>query len=367
MNMSLKILAIIALLPLLLMGCDHDQNVVEEPQLRPVRYVVVKDAELASNRTMSGISQAGQEARLSFKVGGTLNQLNVHVGDQLQAGQVIATLDRALYELEVQKARAVLSQAEAGARNAKASYARARALYENRNASRNELDARRASSDSAVAQVKSARKTLEISLLNLSYSQLKATDSCHVSAVNVEVNENIHAGQDIVKVTCGNEAEVLIDVAESMIANIKKGMKVDVRFSAFAQEHFSGEVSEVGIASESGTTFAVTVHLQHRPTDFRSGLAADVSFEFPPHKQANDHPVFMLPALSVSQDDEGSFVFVVEDGGEADVGIIRRRAVSIGSLTQQGMEIYEGLVAGEKVVTAGISVIYDGLRVRATR
>jgi len=366
MNMTLKALAIITLIPLLLTGCDHDQSVIEAEQLRPVRYVVVEDAELASKRTMSGISQAGQEARLSFKVGGTLNKLNVRVGDQLKAGQVIATLDRALYELEVQRARAVLSQAQAGARNAKASYARTRALYENSNASRNDLDAKRATSDSAKAQVKSANKTLEISLLNLSYSRLKATSSCRVSAVNAEVNENIHAGQDIVKVTCGNEAEVLIDVAESMIANIKKGMKADVRFSAFAQQSFSGEVSEVGIASESSTTFAVTVRLQHRPADFRSGLAADVSFQFPPHKQIDDQPAFMLPALSVSQDDEGSFVFVVERGAEAGVGIIRRRAVTIGSLTQQGMEVYAGLQVGEKVVTAGISVIHDGFKVRAT-
>lgn len=366
MNVNIKTLVMSILLPLLLIGCGNDQAVTQQEQLRPVRYVLVEGGDIANKHTMSGISQAGQEARLSFKVGGTVNRLNAKVGDQLKAGQVIASLDRALYELEVQKAHAVLAQAEAGARNAKASYSRTRALYENRNASRNDFDATRAASDSARAQVKSAKKTLEISRLNLSYTRLKATSACLVSAVNAEVNENIHAGQDIVKVTCGNEAEVLINVAESMIAHLKKGMKADVRFSAFAQDSFTGEVSEVGIASESGTTFAVTVRLQQRPIDFRSGLAADVSFQFQQAKRVGGKPVFMLPALSVNQDDEGSFVFVVEGSAEVGVGVIRRRGVSIGLLTQQGIEVYEGLVAGEKVVTAGVSVIHDGFRVKAT-
>ena len=44
---------------------------------------------------------------------------------------------------------------------------------------------------------------------------------------------------------------------------------------------------------------------------------------------------------------------------------MRRRDVSLGELTQSGIEIAEGLAVGDRVITAGISVIREGQRVLA--
>ena len=59
----------------------------------------------------------------------------------------------------------------------------------------------------------------------------------------------------------------------------------------------------------------------------------------------------------------GSFVYILESTDDG-FGTVRRRAVEVGELTDRGIVIEDGLEDGELVVTAGVSRINDGLRVR---
>jgi multidrug efflux pump subunit AcrA (membrane-fusion protein) len=56
-------------------------------------------------------------------------------------------------------------------------------------------------------------------------------------------------------------------------------------------------------------------------------------------------------------------VFVAELAEIDDEAIVRRRAVTLGELSQFGIEVIAGLSVGDRVVTAGVSVIRDGQRV----
>jgi multidrug efflux pump subunit AcrA (membrane-fusion protein) len=67
--------------------------------IRPVRYETVIMYGGEQTRTFSGVSKSGIETNLSFKVGGTLRRLNVEVGDQVRAGELIAVLDATDYNL----------------------------------------------------------------------------------------------------------------------------------------------------------------------------------------------------------------------------------------------------------------------------
>ena len=71
----------------------------------------------------------------------------------------------------------------------------------------------------------------------------------------------------------------------------------------------------------------------------------------------------MLPVTAVIRDPSGTFVYVAEPEGDGEEAVVRRRPVTLGELTQSGIEITEGLSTGDRVITAGISVIRDGQRV----
>ncbi len=353
------------LLSVLLSSCS-DESIVAETPLRSVRFVEIHHAENGVHRTFSGIAKASLEAELSFKVSGTVDSLPVEVGDQLQAGQLIARLDASQFQLEVQQSQAALAQANASLRNALANFERAKRLYENNNASRNDLDSARAGAESEQALVKVAEKALQLTRLKLSYTQLKSNKACNVAEVSVSNNENVSSGQSIVMVTCGDQLDIEISVAESYIALIKRGMTARVRFSALPGQLFNGLVTEVGVASTAGgSTFPVSVRLSDTPKGLRSGLAAEVTFEFVRNTAAIASSIFVPPA-AVTEDSDGTFVYLVQATDNQAEGIIQRRQVDVGELSADGLEIRNGLQTGEKLVTAGVTVVHDGLRVLLT-
>lgn len=350
------------LLSLVLSACgEGDENTrAAETPLRTVRYQIITPIEAGTLRTFSGLAKAGQESNLSFRVGGALQSLPVEVGDQLSPGQLIAELDPSQYQLEAQQAVANLSQTQATLRNAQSNFERVKGLYENNNVSRNDLDSARATAESGEAQVSAARKALELARLNVSYTKLKASESCGVADIQAEVNENLSAGQTLVLVSCGDRLEVELAIPESMIALIKRGMNASVTFSAIPDKKFTAKVTEVSIASNSGSTYSVTVALTDKTTDVRSGLAAQVSFAF---EMALGEQQFIVPAVAVGEDVSGRYVYLVEDTNTPGVGLIRKKNVSIGELEVNGLGIIDGVIEGDKVVIAGVNVIRDGLKV----
>lgn len=354
------VLAVLALWVMLLLPACEREEPQQEPIIRPVRTYQVFSAGGTRVRTFSGAAQAGLESRLSFRVPGTVQGLNVKVGEHVRAGAVIAELDPTDYRLQEEETEASLERARADLRNAEAKYARVRALYENRNASRDDLDAARAGAESARAQVDSIRKRLELARSQLRYTSLKAAMDGAIAEVRVEVNENVQAGQTVVLLTSGARPEVEVAVPEILIARVEEGSKVSVTFDAIPGRTFSAVVTEVGVVTGMSTTYPVTVRLEKDEPGVRPGMAAEVAFRF---ESQDDRERYLLPPVAVGEDLEGRYVFVVEPD-ESGFGTTHRRSVTVGELREEGIEILEGVSDGDLVVVAGISKITDGQKVR---
>jgi len=346
---------------LLLTGCGESEETAEE-RLRPVRYLTVGDASVFRDRSFSGTSKSGRESRLSFKVSGTITNAPVQIGQRLNAGELIAEIDPASYVLQAQQAQASLVEAQANDRRAAANYERTKGLYANDNASLNDLESARAQAESARAVVASASKALEIARLNASYTRLTADQDCSIASLDVEVNENVSSGQQVAVVSCGDEFEVNLDLPESLIGSVDETTPVSVRFGAIEDKIFSGVISEVAVASTAGSAaFPVVIKIEGSHPSLRSGLAADVTFQFDSAPEQGGSVV--LPVTAVINDPNGTFVFLVTPSEVPGEAIVGRRAVKLGELSQSGIEIVDGLEVGDGVITAGISVIREGQRV----
>jgi RND family efflux transporter MFP subunit len=317
-------------------------------------------------RSFSGSARSGTESRLSFRVGGSIVELPVRVGDSVSAGQLIARLDAEDYRLAMREAEAGLAQARAQAQNAESNYERVRDLYEADNASRADLDAALASFQSSEATVRAADQRVQLARQQLSYTRLTAPTAGAVAAVAVEVNENVRAGQVVVYLNSGTDLEVEVGVPEVLISQVAEGDMTEVTFDALPDRTFQATVSEVAVATTgTATTYPVTVVLADADPNLRSGMAAEVAFRF---ESGEGRELFIVPSIAVGEDRDGRFVYVVEPeegaGAESGVGVVRRRPVRVGEMTMLGIEILEGLADGEYVVVAGVSRIEDGLRVQ---
>lgn len=345
---------------LILSSCGSD-NLAQKEVLRPVRYQQVFTTGGVRERSFSGVAKAALESNLSFKVDGTIEEVRVKIGDTIVAGSLIARIAPQDYELQVQETEASLASARAEERNAKAHYERVRGLYENKNASKTDLDQARAAAESSEAKVRSYEKRLEMAKLQLSYTRLIAPVSGAIANVMVELNENVSAGKNVAVLTSGSIPEVEVGVPEILISQIREGDPVKIFCDALPDKALGGRVIEVGVASTGiVTTFPVTVALNRPDPEVRPGMAAEVSFQF---KSTDTREIFLVPPAAVGEDRTGRFVFVVNQSEEPNIGTAERRPVVTGELTSDGLEVLQGLLDGDMLVTAGVSKIVDGQKV----
>lgn len=345
-------------------SCGSEKKITE-PVIRPVRTIIIGGVTNKRLRTFSGVIKSGQEAKLSFKVAGTVRKIFVKVGQKVKAGTLLAQLDSKDYQLQVQQVKAGLDQARAQVINTKSSYERVRGLYENRNASKSQLDAARAGYESGKASVRSLEKQLEITKLKVSYTKLRAPVDGSIAGLNMEINENVGGGIPVILLTSGKKMEVLLSIPESLISKVKEGEKATIKVDAIPNKLFNGIIKEVGVSSTNvGSAFPVTVQIIDGSQKLRSGMSAEVSFAFTVDvKKA----AFIVPSFAVGEDREGRYVFtvkIIDSESDTPLGIVERNNVTIGDITDEGLEIHTGLKEGDCVVTAGISRIKPGQKVK---
>lgn len=352
------ILILSIVIALILISCGEDEQV--EEKIRPVRYEEVTTGGGGSLRVFSGTAKTGIESKLSFKVGGTVKDVNVKVGDLVKKGTILVELDETDYRVKLAEAEARLKQAESLALNSKNNYERIKTLYETNSVSKSDLDGARAQYESAVANVEGMQSALEYAQLQLEYTKLLAPVDGSIAVCNSEMNENVQPGQVVAILIVGNNMEIELGIPENVINQIKKEMNVSINFPSL-NNSFSGIVSEVSPSIDvNSSTYPISIKILNPSVNVKSGMAANVTFSF---EGSTSGEQLIVPVAAVGEDSDGRFVFLVEPNDE-NIAIIKKQRVEIGELTSAGFEVINGLSLNQKVATAGLQSLLDGQRVR---
>jgi RND family efflux transporter MFP subunit len=351
---------LVASLAILAFACLSEET-IEEPLVRPVLVHPVAPASAVQERKFPGRARAGTEATLSFKVAGQIREVFVDVGERVRQGQPIAALDDADLKLELRQAEAGYAEASARDQKARAEYERTKILHENEAASDNQLDAGRTSALSARANLQAQAQAVALSKAHLGYAELSAPADGLIASVSVNTNENVRVGDPVVTLNSGGRPEVAFTVPESLIGAIQRGQPATARFTTLPNAVFPAEIVEIGVGS-GRTAFPVTARLLDSNDKIRSGMVGEVSVHFARGTDEGDAPL-VVPAFSVAEDSAGRFVYVAVPSSE-DLAAIERREVTTGALSVDGLEIGEGLEAGDRVVIAGLRFVEPGMTVR---
>jgi RND family efflux transporter MFP subunit len=357
-KLHITCIVITILFSLLFIACGEEETT--EEIIRPIRYMQITTGEGGSLRVFTGTAKTGIESKLSFKVAGTIKNINVKVGNFVNKGDVIAELDDTDYKIKVQEAEAGLKEAESQELNAKNIYNRAKSLYETNSIAKSELDAARAQFESTKASVERMRSSLQYARLQLSYTRLLAPVRGSIAVSNSEINENVQIGETIAILIVGSDMEIALGIPENVINRIKTGMIVSITFPSL-NKIFSGVVSEVSPSIDvNSSTYPVSIKILSPTNNVKSGMAANVSFIF---EEGSSKGAIVVPIAAVGEDGDGRFVFLVEpDSGN--IATIKKHHIQIGQLTSEGFEVISGLSLNQKVATAGLQSLVDGQKVR---
>lgn len=235
----------------------------------------------ASDRLASSVVKASavvvpaQETRLSFVISGLVENVNVEVGDQVQAEQQLVMLDTSELKYDVIEMESALASAEIDAHlqrqfRRKFNFDTFNFYYESSPGEKIQI------ADFKVAQLEFA---LEAAKGSLDQAILTAPLESTIVAVNVSTGEFVSPGQVVIELArLDNLLIETTDLSELNIAAVKSGQSAIVYIEALDEE-FSGEVTAISPISNTiggDVVFKVTIQLDDQPADLLWGMSADV-------------------------------------------------------------------------------------------
>jgi RND family efflux transporter MFP subunit len=301
------------------------------------------------------IVRAENETDLSFKVGGILDLIGSapgkdwDEGTRVKAGTVLASLKQSDFTN-------ALSSAQADAELTTKVRDRFRRLRNSDAISQQEMDVTEAKWLTAQALLAQAKQ-------NTNDSQLRASIDGVVLARYVNSGVTVGAGQRVLRFADTRTMSVELGVPDRLVKYFSPGKEFAVEISALeGRPPFPGHVSEVGVAAnQESRLFRIVIKVPNPEGVIRSGMTATVRVgdlaRFDPG--AVRVPLSALVTFSPAAQGDGNApsrmaVFVV-NGGKA-----VRRPVQTGDILNSSIIVNDGLKAGEEVVTAGASFLFDG-------
>ena len=349
---------------LFLIGCEESGPPEAVEIIRPVRTLQIHDANDLQNRYFIGTARAAREVSLGFAVSGTLTGISVAIGDEVKKGQVVATLDPATYQAEVDRLSADLESAVATYENARDQTKRQRTLFEKGHVSQAALDRFIANERSTKAAIASVQGALDKATLNLSYTQLAAPFDGIVVARYVENFEEIRAQSQVLRVLDGEHIEMVIDVPERYIGLVKHVTDVTASFDAVGDMNIPAQVTEIGTeASATTRTFPVTLRMaQPEGAKVLPGMTGRARGRVPDNLSPFSSIVVPPAAVFVPDGKTEPHVWIVDPQSST----VTARPIEVGEPRNQGLGVSSGLKAGDIIVTAGANSLREGQKVALT-
>lgn len=352
---------IFALVGFMLVGCEQAEKTVAEP-IRPVRTAKVLLAPKASKLRFAGITQAVDTFAISFRVPGNIIEFAAQVGTPLQQGELIARLDNNDYVTKLGQKKSSLSREQVNASNAKSRFIRVEKLFKKDIVSAVDFENTQAEYLMSKEKVSLAKSEVALAQEQLNYSELRVTnDECTVTESLASEKENVTAGEVVAILSCGHLVEVLATVSESAVGRLTVGQEVAITFNnSFKDKVFSAKIREIGVNSAVSSAYSVTAVINEPSNLLRSGMAAEliITRQF----NVSDEQVW-VPMVAVGEENNNKFVFVYQPSDQQ-TGLIKKVVIKTNRHVKGMIEVTQGLTSNQQVVTAGLSQISDGLKVK---
>jgi membrane fusion protein, multidrug efflux system len=294
---------------------------------------------------VQGAVDASESVDIRPIMAGKVAKVNVRVGDNVQAGQVLAEIDHNVY---TQQLLGLQPQVDL----AIDLYNRQKRLWDQKIGSEVQLLQAKTQKESLEKQVASLKETIEMSII-------KSPISGTVDMVDIKIGELASAAtpNPAFRVVNLSGMKVKAKVSESYAAKVKKGASVMLHFPDLNKDVVSTISFVERVIDPMTRSFTTEASLSSAEGDFHPNMVAVlriIDYENP--------NALVLPINTVQNIGEGHIVYVAEVTGSKTIA--RKRNVTLGQFYDGKVEITSGLSANDKVVVAGQLDLADGMQIR---
>lgn len=313
-------------------------------------HVIEQDITLQPFRHYVGVQASvyGQDnINISPEMPGVVKSIFVTEGDKVTKGQVLALLDDAVIQQNIQEVQTSLDLAKT--------------LYEKQKGLWDQKIGTEVQYLSAKSNYESLQKRMASIQQQDDMTKIKSPIDGTIDAVHIKIGESVAPGLPTIQVVNTEQLKVKGNVDEAYISNIHTGDSLLINFPDLQNRENPSAVSRdvpstVTYVSRAidqvNRTFTVEVGLPQNP-DYHPNMIAMMKI-----MDYSNRSAVVVPINIVQNDPTGQFVFVIEnDNGTM---VARKRTVKVGKVYDSKAEITEGLKAGDKIITVGYDDLNNG-------
>ncbi len=362
--------AFLGLAVLVLAACYHEQPVSTAQPAVPT--VVVRQGTIVQTIALAGRigPPAGTQTKLAFAIPGTVQSIDVHLGDRVDAGTALAHLDATAYALAARQANADSSAAVAGAAGARvdrvtvklrvdqAELQRQQRLYRagisalrDVQAAQGTVAADRAdaqSADAQIAQTQAQAAAAGARAASADYdverTVLRAPHAGIVVAIYAQPGDAADVTTPVVAIASAQQSTATLDVPVSDVTRITSGDRATLRAGT---ETWYGRVSGIATAVDPATGLAV-ISVDGVPNGIASGTPVDATVDVGRARG------LVVPLTATVEDPQTgrtlAFVQTRDKKGETS---FQARAITVDARNDAFVRVLSGLRPGERVAARG--------------
>ena len=340
-------------------------EVPEGTAIRPVRSTIVKAGARMPDIRLTGRIKATSDRTLCFKQSGRIQRIPVAAGQEIKKGDRLAWLDPLDFEND-------LAKAEAAEKRDRLSCERKREAAKKKAISQEEVSQAEAQLKQSEAQLALAKRALEETVL---YAPFDGT----VAEVPATELDMVTPSTKIVLVHDLSKVKIDVVFPETLTIAAKKIKAANGKSSVCALAHASFDsvpgrsfpvkfIEYVANADSKTQTYLATYEMD-TPDDLLllPGMSATLfisgdDYRYDSKTQAD---ATTLPEAAIGVADDGShFAWTLEESAEKGIYVAKRRAITVSCRQNGTVTVSAGVKPGERVATAGVSVLTEDRKVR---
>ena len=304
----------------------------------------------------SGKVQASNSAELSTRMMGYVTNVYVNVGDKVQKGQLLLTINNSDLQAKRAQVNANITEATVAYQNAEKDYQRFSNLLAQNSASQKEMDDMSARFNMAKARLEAAKQMKNEINAQFAYANIKAPFAGTIINKFIEKGNMANPGAPLLALENSKKLEVTAMVPESDISKIKSQTKVNVTIKSI-DKMVTGTVTEVSTsAKNTGGQYLVKIDLDATDTKILSGMFATV--QFPVEKTQEATNTILIPKSALIHQGQLSGIYTVSQSNTALLRWLR-----LGRTFGDQIEVLSGLTTNEKYIVSAEGKLYNGAKI----
>lgn len=311
-----------------------------EEMLIPVQLSKIESVNRSESIVASGLMASSEEAKLSFKIGGIIQNIYVKEGQKVRKGQVLASLN--MTEIDAQ-----VSQAKYSVEKAERDFKRIENMLKDTAATLEQMQ-------NATTGFDVAKQSLQIAQFNRSYAQITSPIEGTVIKKMANEGELTGPGSPILFLTSNRQSDwvVRIGVSDKDWARLKVGDKATVTLDAYPSETFTGNVTKLAPAADPmNKLYEIEVRIGSNGKRFAAGLFAKVEL-----KPVQNRNYTMVPIEAIVEGNgKDAFVYVLDDSRKK----VKRMPIQIGFVDGDKVLVTNGLSNITEVITSGSAFLTE--------